>query len=92
MRQADASLLASEKDATVVVFDAETGPTSISWWGPTSMRRQTGGKHVFLRISRGIDHHRDHLLGVDESAGHIQLFDLKRSDTYNRDLAVTLRR
>lgn len=80
--------IASEKDATVVVFDWETGAYKHQLLGATlDGTDKPGGKHVFFGSVEGLTIARGHLLAVDESAGHIQLFDLQRPDAFNRDLS-----
>ena len=79
--------IASEKDSVVQVFDLETG---------TYKRRMIGagedasgaltGKRVFFGSVEGLTLVDNHLLAVDESAGHIQVFNLSLSDVFNKDL------
>lgn len=79
--------IASEKDSTIVVFDSESGVYKHQFVGANlDAGDKPGGKHVFFGSVEGLTIARDHLFAVDESAGHIQMFDLKRPDSFNHDL------
>ena len=79
--------IASEKDAVVQVFDWETGAYKHQLIGAN--RDASGvpsGKSIFVGSVEGLALAQHHLLAVDESAGHIQIFDLSRPDATNTDL------
>jgi pSer/pThr/pTyr-binding forkhead associated (FHA) protein len=79
--------IASEKDSTIAVFDLESGAYRHQYVGASlDPGDKPGGKHVFFGSVEGLTIAQGHLLAVDESAGHIQMFDLKKADSYNHDL------
>ncbi len=80
--------IASEKDAVIEVFDWETGAYKHQFVGAIKdASDKPAGKHVFFGSVEGLAIAQRHLLAVDESAGHIQIFDLARPDAFNTDLA-----
>lgn len=81
--------IASEKDAVIEVFDWETGAYKHRLVGANlDATEKPAGKHIFFGSVEGLTFTRRHLMAVDESAGHIQLFDLDRPDAFNNDLAA----
>jgi len=79
--------IASEKDAVVEVFDWETGAYKHQLIG--AAKNSSGkptGKHVFFGSVEGLAITQHHLLAVDESAGHIQVFDLAKTEAFDTDL------
>jgi WD40 repeat protein len=80
--------IASEKDSVIELFDWETGAYKNRFVGAAkdSSGKPTG-KYVFFGTVKGLAITRNHLLAVDESAGHIQIFDLSKPDAFNTDLA-----
>ena len=79
--------IASEKDAVIEVFDWESGAYKHSFVGASAdAADKPAGKHVFFGSVEGLTLAQNHLLAVDESAGHIQVFDLARTDAFNTDL------
>jgi hypothetical protein len=79
--------IASEKDAVIEVFDAESGAYKHRFVGAgVDAADKPVGKHVFFGSVEGLSLAQNHLLAVDESAGHIQIFDLARADAFNTDL------
>ena len=79
--------IASEKDAVIEVFDWETGAYKHLFLGAgKDDADKPSGKHVFYGSVEGLAIAQRHLLAVDESAGHIQIFDLARQGTFNTDL------
>jgi hypothetical protein len=80
--------LASGKDAVIEVFDWETGAYKHRTVGAgKDASGRPAGKSVFFGSVRGLTVTQRHLLAVDESAGHIQIFDLARPEAFNTDLA-----
>jgi len=80
--------VASEKDAVVEVFDRETGAYKNRLVGAgKDASGKPAGKRVFFGSVEGMTVANRRLLAVDESAGHIQIFDLARPDAFNTDLA-----
>ena len=80
--------VASERDAVVEVFDWETGAYKNRLVGAAKdASGKPAGKRVFFGPVRGMTVARRRLLAVDESAGHIQIFDLARTDAFDTDLA-----
>ncbi|NOT59407.1 MAG: FHA domain-containing protein [Acidobacteria bacterium] len=80
--------IASEKDAVIDVFDWESGAYKRRFIGASlDGAGKPAGKHVFFGSVEGLALAQNHLFAVDESAGHIQLFDLARADVFNTDLA-----
>jgi pSer/pThr/pTyr-binding forkhead associated (FHA) protein len=80
--------IASEKDAVIEVFDWETGAYKNKLIGADiDASGAPSGKHIFFGSVEGITIADHHLLAVDESAGHVQIFDLSRSDVANNGLA-----
>ncbi len=80
--------IASEKDAVIRVFDWETGAykakvigASPDAAGKPAANRLFSGPVEGLAIANG------HLFAVDESIGHIQIFDLSQPGAFNTDLA-----
>lgn len=79
--------IASEKDAVIDVFDWETGAYKHRFVGASAdAAEKPAGKHVFFGSVEGLSLAQNHLLAVDESAGHIQVFDLARTNAFNTDL------
>ncbi len=79
--------IASEKDAVIDVFDWETGAYKHRFVGASAdAAEKPAGKHVFFGSVEGLSLAQNHLLAVDESAGHIQVFDLTRANAFNTDL------
>ena len=79
--------IASEKDAVIEVFDWQTGAYKNKLIGADmGAAGEPSGKHVFFGSVEGITIADHHLLAVDESAGHVQIFDLSRSDVANNGL------
>ena len=79
--------IASEKDAVIEVFDWQTGAYRNKLIGADmGASGEPSGKHVFFGSVEGITIADHHLLAVDESAGHVQIFDLSRSDAANNGL------
>jgi pSer/pThr/pTyr-binding forkhead associated (FHA) protein/sugar lactone lactonase YvrE len=80
--------VASEKDAVIEVFDWETGAYKRQVVGAAkdAADKPTGQK-VFFGSVEGLAITQQHLLAVDESAGHIQIFNLTKPDVFNTDLA-----
>src|SRR5262245_434292 len=79
--------IASEKDAVIEVFDWETGAYKHQLVG--AAKDSSGnpiGKHVFFGSVEGLAITQNHLLAVDESAGHIQVFDLSKTGAFDTDL------
>ncbi|MBI1764390.1 MAG: hypothetical protein HYR56_23430 [Acidobacteria bacterium] len=79
--------IASEKDSIIQVFDWETG----AYKGKLVGARNDGagkplGKSVFSGSVEGLAIANKHLFAVDESVGHIQIFDLNSPGAFNRDL------
>jgi len=80
--------VASEKDAVIEVFDWETGAHKNRLVGASKDNSgKPAGKRVFLGPVTGLTVARQRLLAVDNSAGHIQIFDLAGPDAFNTDLA-----
>lgn len=79
--------VASEKDAVVEVFDWETGAyKNLTIGASKDASGKPSGKRVFFGSVRGMTVAHRRLLAVDESAGHIQVFDLKLLDAFNTGL------
>jgi hypothetical protein len=79
--------VASEKDAVVEVFDWETGAYKNRTVGASKDDSgKPSGKRVFFGSVRGMTVTQRRLLAVDESAGNIQVFDLKQPEAFNTDL------
>lgn len=80
--------IASEKDAVIQVFDWETGAYKSKLLGAHSDGSgKPSGKSVFSGSVEGLALAGKHLYAVDESVGHIQLFDVAQPNLFNRDLA-----
>ena len=79
--------IASEKDAAIQVFDLETGAYKHKMIGAREgASGSLTGKRVFFGSVEGLTLIGNYLLGVDESAGHIQIFNLTGADVFNKDL------
>ena len=79
--------LASEKDAVVEIFDLETGAYKNRTIGAgKDASGKSSGKRVFFGSVRGLAVTQRRLLAVDESAGHIHIFNLDQSEAFNTDL------
>ncbi len=79
--------IASEKDATIQVFDWETGAYKDKLVGARSDGAgKPVGKSVFSGAVEGLALAGKNLFAVDESVGHIQIFDLNSPGVFNRDL------
>jgi pSer/pThr/pTyr-binding forkhead associated (FHA) protein len=80
--------IASEKDAVIKVFDWETGAYKRIFIGAgKDDLDKPAGKNIFFGSVEGLAITQGRLLAVDESAGHIQIFDLGRPGIFNTDLA-----
>lgn len=80
--------VASEKDAVIEVFDWETGAYKHQFVGALKdAAEKPSGQKVFFGSVEGLTITQHHLMAVDESAGHIQIFDLSKPDAFNTDLA-----
>lgn len=78
--------VASEKDAIVRVFDAETGAYRHKIVGAAVDAHDAPvGKHVFSGSVEGLAISGSYLFAVDESIGHVQIFDLSAPDAFNTD-------
>lgn len=79
--------IASEKDFLIQIFDWETGAYRGKMLGaaPDAQGKPTGTR-VFSGSVEGLAIAGTHLFAVDESAGHIQVFDLARPGAFNTDL------
>jgi hypothetical protein len=79
--------VSSEKDFVIQVFASETGAYKRKLLGGNVDTAMTpGGKRIFYASVEGLAVSRNHLFAVDESAGHVQIFDLSRPSVYNADL------
>lgn len=79
--------VASEKDAVIQVFDWETGTYKGRMIGSKlDGSGRPAGKSIFNGSVEGLTLFGHYLLAVDESAGHIQVFDLSRPSVFNNDL------
>ena len=79
--------IASEKDAIIQVFDWETGAYKGKLIGASKTETGTPtGKSVFSGSVEGLALATGHLLAVDESVGHIQVFDIAQPSAFNLDL------
>lgn len=79
--------VSSEKDAAIQVFDLESGAYKHKVVGAScDAAGVPTGKHVFFGSVEGLAFLRGYLIAVDESAGHIQLFDVTRPGAFNTDL------
>ncbi len=80
--------IASERDAAIQVFDVETGAYRHKLVGAGADEAGVPtGKHVFFGSVEGLALADGFLFAVDESAGHIQIFDVSAPGTFNTDLA-----
>jgi pSer/pThr/pTyr-binding forkhead associated (FHA) protein len=80
--------IASEKDAVIKVFDWETGVYKRLFIGAgKDDLDKPAGKSIFFGAVEGLAIAQGRLLAVDESAGHIQMFDLAQPGIFNTDLA-----
>lgn len=79
--------IASEKDFVIQVFDWETGTYKGKLIGAGSDGSgKTSGKSIFSGSVEGLAIAGKTLFAVDESVGHIQIFDLNGTGAFNRDL------
>jgi hypothetical protein len=79
--------IASEKDAVIKVFDWETGAYKRLFIGASKDDLdKPAGKSVFFGSVEGLAIAQGRLLAVDESAGHIQIFDIAQPSVFNTDL------
>jgi hypothetical protein len=80
--------IASEKDAVIQVFDWETGAYKGKLIGAKpGATGKPEGTRIFSGSVEGLAMANNHLLAVDESVGHIQVFDLSQTNVFNTDLA-----
>ncbi len=80
--------IASEKDNVVQVFDWETGVYQGKLIGARSdANGKPTGKSIFSGSVEGLALAGKVLLAIDESVGHIQVFDTRVASVYNTDLA-----
>jgi hypothetical protein len=80
--------IASEKDAVIQVFDWETGKYKGKLLGGIAdATGKPGGQRVFSGSVEGLALAGNYLFAVDESVGHIQIFDLSNPKAFNTDLA-----
>jgi DNA-binding beta-propeller fold protein YncE len=81
--------IASEKDAVIQVFDFETGAYKGKMVGAKlDASGAPAGTHVFSGSVEGLALANNHLFAVDESAGHIQVFDILQPNLFNTDLTA----
>lgn len=80
-------IVASESDSVLKVFDLETGAFTRRLVGakPDAAGRQTGTS-VFAGVVEGLATTPQFLFAVDETAGHIHVFDRTMDDLYDTDL------
>ncbi|MBS1787250.1 MAG: hypothetical protein JST85_05985 [Acidobacteria bacterium] len=79
--------IASEKDSIIQVFDWETGAYKGKLIGANKAEAGAPtGKSVFSGSVEGLALANGHLLAVDESVGHIQVFDIAQPSAFNMDL------
>lgn len=79
--------IASEKDFVIQIFDWETGSYKGRLIGAGSDGSgKTSGKSIFSGSVEGLAIANKVLFAVDESVGHIQIFDLNGTGAFNRDL------
>jgi DNA-binding beta-propeller fold protein YncE len=80
--------IASEKDAVIQIFDWETGKYKGKLIGSTAdAAGKPAGQSVFSGSVEGLAIAGNRLFAVDESVGHIQVFDLSNQKVFNTDLA-----
>jgi sugar lactone lactonase YvrE len=80
--------ISSEKDAAIQVFDLERGTYKHRLVGALADAAGVpSGKHVFFGSVEGLALARGYLFAVDESAGHVQIFDVTRPGAFNTDLS-----
>ena len=80
--------IASEKDAVIQVFDWETGKYKGRLLGAAAdAAGKPAGQSVFSGSVEGLAIAGNYLFAVDESVGHIQIFDLSNPKAFNTDLA-----
>jgi hypothetical protein len=80
--------IASEKDAVIQIFDWESGKYKGKLIGATAdAAGKPAGQSVFSGSVEGLAIAGNHLFAVDESVGHIQVFDLNGPKVFNTDLA-----
>jgi hypothetical protein len=87
--------IASEKDAVIQVFDWETGAYKGKLIGAQlDAAGKLSGIPIFSGSVEGLTIADNHLFAVDESVGHIQVFDLSQPSAFNTDLSgyASLRR
>ncbi len=81
--------IASEKDAVIQVFDWETGKYKGKLIGAAAdATGKPAGPSVFSGSVEGLAIAGHYLFAVDESAGHIQVFDLGNPKVFGADLAT----
>lgn len=79
--------VASEKDAIIQVFDWETGVYKGKLIGAKlGALGKPEGTRIFSGSVEGLAIANNHLLAVDESVGHIQVFDFAQGNAFNNDL------
>src|SRR5262245_1762201 len=80
--------IASEKDAVIQIFDWETGKYKGKLIGAIAdATGKPGGQKVFSGSVEGLAVAGNYLFAVDESVGHIQVFDLSNPKVFNTDLS-----
>lgn len=80
--------IASEKDSIIRIFDWEHGTYKGKILGANLDAAQAPtGTSIFSGSVEGLAIAANHLFAVDESVGHIQVFDLSRATVFNTDLA-----
>jgi hypothetical protein len=84
--------IASEKDAVIQIFDWESGAHKGKLIGAGLNPAGTlTGVRIFSGSVEGLAIGANHLFAVDESVGHIQIFDLSRPGVFNTDLTAMRR-
>ncbi len=80
--------IASEKDAVIQVFDWETGAYKGKLLGAQlGADGKPAGARIFAGSVEGLTLAGKYLLAVDESVGHIQIFDVTAPNAFNTDLS-----
>jgi hypothetical protein len=80
--------IASEKDAVIQVFDWDTGKYKGKLLGAgADATGKPAGQRVFSGSVEGLALAGNYLFAVDESVGHVQIFDLNNPKVFNSDLA-----